>query len=57
MAGYFISIIEAYEILVKNDEHINKIGFKFIKKWRKKFNFIINIESLIYDIISLNKVK
>lgn len=37
ITGYFTSIIEAYEILIENDAYINKFGFKFTKKIRKKF--------------------
>ncbi|MEG0295909.1 MAG: helix-turn-helix transcriptional regulator [Clostridium sp.] len=33
---YFTSILEAYELLVKNEEYTNKLSFKLLKRIRKK---------------------
>lgn len=40
LLGYFSSILEAYETLVKNDEYVNKISFKLMKKFQKKIDNI-----------------
>ncbi|MBM7585365.1 O-antigen/teichoic acid export membrane protein [Bacillus pakistanensis] len=31
-----LSILEAYKLLAKNEEYINRTGFKLLKKMRKK---------------------
>lgn len=36
IVGYFSSIIEAYEILIKNEEYTNKLSFKIEKKIQNK---------------------
>lgn len=36
ISGYFTSIIEAYEILIKNEEYTNKLSFKLERKIEKK---------------------
>lgn len=33
-----LSILEAYEVLAKNEEYTNKLGFKLLKRTRKKLN-------------------
>lgn len=34
--GYFASMLEAYELLVKNDEYINTLSQKLLRKFRQK---------------------
>lgn len=36
--GYFASMLETYELLVKNDEYINTLSQKLLKKFRQKKN-------------------
>ncbi|WP_042277436.1 helix-turn-helix domain-containing protein [[Clostridium] dakarense] len=36
ISGYFMSIIEAYRILIKNQDYINKASFKLMKKIKEK---------------------
>ncbi|MDZ5255196.1 helix-turn-helix transcriptional regulator [Clostridium sp. LIBA-8841] len=36
MVAYFASMMEAYELIVKNDEYVNKFSFKVLKKMREK---------------------
>ena len=33
-----ISVMESYELLVKNEEHINGLVFRFTKRLRNKIN-------------------
>ncbi|WP_438647706.1 helix-turn-helix domain-containing protein [Romboutsia sp.] len=40
ISGYFGSIIEAYELLVKNEEYTSKLSFKFIMRIKDKINNI-----------------
>lgn len=34
--AYFASMMDAYELIVRNEEHINKLSFKLLKKLREK---------------------
>ena len=40
ISGYFGSIIEAHEILIKNREYTNKLSFKLERKIEDKVNNI-----------------
>ena len=37
---YFYSIIDSYELIVKNEEYTNKLSFKILKKFREKKSMI-----------------
>lgn len=40
ISGYFTSIIEAYELLIKNEKYINKLSFKLKRKIQNEINSI-----------------
>lgn len=37
---YFYSIMDSYELIVKNEEYTNKLSFKILKKFREKKSMI-----------------
>lgn len=37
---YFYSIMDSYELIVKNEEYTNKLSFKILKKFRDKKSMI-----------------